>query len=198
MLRERKRFAKRNSTHWLFMLITIQWDQMRLSSKFRQISQYWIAVGIFIESRAGPRMHTVTICPFTLYMNLHRACYQDIRYRKDRYRSFIFQSYGVLWIWRFALWIKNDCSIFAEKKSLLDFMYGDSDKEIRTTITWDVCCERAGKTDKGYNFCQRETAIKNSRASRKKLIALNVKFLQSLGFVVRNIWDDWYLEYWRW
>jgi len=41
-------------------------------------------------------------------------------------------------------------------------------------------------------FLARETtAIKNIRSfSRKKFTASNVKFLQSLDFVVRNIWDD--------
>jgi len=65
---------------------------MRLSSKFHQTSQYWIAVGIFIESRAEattvarikrinkyhqrkfalnamlPRAHTAMICPFIRYI----------------------------------------------------------------------------------------------------------------------------------
>ena len=42
-------------------------------------------------------------------------------------------------------------------------------------------------------FLAREmTAIKNIQSfSRKKLTASNVKFLQLLSFVVRNIWDGW-------
>ena len=41
-------------------------------------------------------------------------------------------------------------------------------------------------------FTRRIIATKNIRSfSRKKLIASNVKFLQSLGFIVQNIWDGW-------
>jgi len=36
--------------------------EIKLSSKFHQISQYWIAVGIFIESRAGAATVTRIRC----------------------------------------------------------------------------------------------------------------------------------------
>jgi len=38
-------------------------------------------------------------------------------------------------------------------------------------------------------FTRRTIAIKNIRFNRKKLAASNVKFLQSLGFIVQNILD---------
>ena len=78
-----------------------------------------------------PRAHTVTISPCTRYMNFRRACHQDIKYHKDRHRSFTFwSSYGALQIWQFTLWIKTDCSIFAERRSLLDYIYEDDNDKV--------------------------------------------------------------------
>jgi len=59
---------------------------------------------------------------------------------------------------------------------------------VKVTITWNACFERA-KLTRNIFFAKITTAIKKNiqSFSRKKLTALNVKFLQSLGFVVYNI-----------
>jgi len=91
---------------------------------FTKPHNIWSLLGFFIESRAGVatvrirridkyhqcKYHSywmqcdhITISPCTWYVNFRQAHHQDIRYRKDRYRSFTFRSsYGALQIWQFV------------------------------------------------------------------------------------------------
>jgi len=99
-----------------------QWHESNVSINIINVNSHWMQC---YHGRIQQwYVHTI---------HFRGACHQDIRYQKDQHKSFTFRSsYGALRIWQFALWIKTDnCSIFAEKKSL-DYMYGgDSDKEIR-------------------------------------------------------------------
>ena len=64
---------------------------------------------IRIECNVTAGTATTSVC--MRYTNFRRVYHQDIRYRKDLRRSFIFRSsYRALRIWRFALWIKTDYS----------------------------------------------------------------------------------------
>ena len=151
-----------------------------------QTSQYWITVGIFIESRAG----ATTVAWIRRIDKYHQHKYHSHWMQCDRCKhksvhtiyefslsvspgykiserstQIIYLPYRALRIWRFALWIKtNDCSIFAKKKSPLDCMYG-GDKEIWCEML--VLNEQAKQTG-DIIFARGTTSIKNIRMSSRK------------------------------
>jgi len=91
----------------------------------------------------------------------------------------------------------DHCSIFAERRPS-DCMC-DSDN---VNVRYSYWTERSAHRDNAFFTRSITSPLDNIRSSncisKKNLSVSNVKFLQSLGFAVRNFWDDCYLEYYRW